>query len=220
MNLLVIGDVHGCYHTLRDLVENHWNPEESILVQVGDLVNKGPHTAQCIQYWMTLEKEHAGKVFLLKGNHEIKYLRRLQAPSIFTHWNSSVYNLKRVGLKPKKVIKWLKDKPLKWENEHILITHAGVGKTLKDPFDVQNHNGVLYNKQPLKRLPQVQVKGHNIVDGHRPVFSPAENAWYIDTGAWTKKFLSAIVLNENGEMQEIIRVHKSVKDFRISAAHQ
>lgn len=220
MDLLVIGDVHGCYHTLRDLVENHWDPETTILIQLGDLVNKGPHSSKCIKYWLSLEEQHAGKVFLLKGNHELKYLKRLQAPSIFTHWNTNVYDLKREGLVPKTIVKWLKDKPLKWENEHVLVTHAGVGKNAAKPFVPQSRSGVLYNKQALKRLPKVQVKGHNIVEGHRPVFKPNENAWYIDTGAWSKKFLSAIHLSETGEMKNIVRVHKNVKDFAGAPSHR
>ena len=74
MRVLVIGDVHGCYYTLKDLVENYWDPQQDYLVQLGDLINKGLHSAKCVKYWLKLEEKYPYQVFLLRGNHEQMYI--------------------------------------------------------------------------------------------------------------------------------------------------
>ena len=67
MKLLVIGDVHGCYYTLKELVEKHWHPGEEILIQLGDLINKGPYSGKCIKYWQELEKNIRAKRFFYEA---------------------------------------------------------------------------------------------------------------------------------------------------------
>ncbi len=63
MNLLIVGDVHGCYHTFKKLVDENWNPEEELLIQIGDLINKGPHSGLCSKYWRKLEKKYRNAQF-------------------------------------------------------------------------------------------------------------------------------------------------------------
>lgn len=212
MDLLIIGDVHGCYFTLKKLLKEYWNPDEMMLVQAGDLVNKGPHSAQCIKLWMRLENEHPGKVVMIRGNHEQKLINSIRRPSIFNSAGAVRNQLKKEKMRLKEVRKWLQKLPLKWENEHVLVTHAGIAKKTKDPYNLTSRNGVLYNKGPLRTLDKVQVKGHSIVEGHKPVFSPTENAWYIDTGAWTKKYLSALLLSFSGERKQVIRIPTKGED--------
>lgn len=121
-------------------------------------------------------------------------------------------NLKRSELNLKKVRKWLEALPLKWENEDLLITHAGIARNNKDPWHVSSRSGVLFNKGPLASLDKIQIKGHSIVEGNKPVFNPKENAWYIDTGAWTKKYLTALRLNLQGEKLAVVRVPTDQRD--------
>ncbi len=40
MNLFIIGDVHGCFHTFSELL-THRDPATEHLIQVGDLVDRG-----------------------------------------------------------------------------------------------------------------------------------------------------------------------------------
>lgn len=213
MNLLVIGDVHGCYHTLVKLLDENWNPKNELLIQVGDLVNKGPNSAQCIRYWMELEGKHPEKVILLKGNHELKFIEGLRKKGELEGEENLKQNIKKEGLKRKQVRQWLKELPLKWENDHILITHAGIGKKVEDPYREEGVEGVLHNKGPLKCLDKLQVKGHSIVEGHKPVFNPSENTWYIDTGAWTKKYLSALRLSPEGKLLKVVNAPTQPADI-------
>ena len=214
MNLLVIGDVHGCYHTLKDLVEEHWDVENELLIQLGDIVNKGQYSIECIKYWQELQAKHGDYVVMLRGNHEQHFVK----DSIDHPRDLDNALLQRDalagGMKVRTLKKWLSNLPLGWENDDILVTHAGVAKSCINPFSAESKSGVLYNKGPLKCLKKIQVKGHSIVSGDKPVFVPRENAWYIDTGAWTKKYLSAIRLSPTGEMLKVVRVKTRSEDKR------
>lgn len=215
MNVLVIGDVHGCYHTLKKMVEEHWNPEREVLVQIGDIINKGPHSTECVQYWRSLETKYGrDMVIMIRGNHEQAFIDK-------SHEGTSELENQKLeddallhDVKPSNMRDWFAQLPLAWENESILITHGGIARKGKNLISIKAKSGVLYNKGPLRRLDKVQVKGHSVVTGDKPVFVPRENAWYIDTGAWNKKYLSAIRLDEEGEMINVFRVKTRKEDKR------
>lgn len=68
--ILVIGDVHGCLNELKHLVdkgvkdENNGQPFDAIIL-VGDLVNKGPLSAEVIKY---VRKQRGW--YTVRGNHD------------------------------------------------------------------------------------------------------------------------------------------------------
>lgn len=64
---LVIGDVHGCYDELMELLDKHRGSRH--VVFVGDLVDKGPRPHRCVE----LAKAISATVVL--GNHEENHLR-------------------------------------------------------------------------------------------------------------------------------------------------
>ena len=62
---LVVGDVHGCFYTLdRALRKINFDPALDRLFGVGDLVNRGPHSKDAIEW---LETRFCGVTL---GNHE------------------------------------------------------------------------------------------------------------------------------------------------------
>ncbi|MGB0176320.1 MAG: metallophosphoesterase family protein, partial [Owenweeksia sp.] len=172
MKILVIGDVHGCYHTLKALVDKYWDPDEQILIQLGDLINKGPHSGKCIRYWQKLESDFPKKTVLLRGNHEQILLDYFYKNKQEASVKSLAQNIENEGLDLAKVCDWLRIKGLKWESEGVLVTHAGIGKNTEDPFDIKSNRGVLLNRSPLQRLDKVQVVGHTMVSGGKPIFNP------------------------------------------------
>ncbi len=203
MQVLVIGDVHACYHTLKALVETYWNPQEMVLVQLGDLINKGRHNAWTINYYWELQRKHPGKVIWLRGNHEHALVKKIQNRP----WSE---NLQRLDTNLSKHAKslfqlsiHLKNQPLVWENDHVLITHAGYHKKPEKNTDLEHPRSIINNREELKSLPKMQIVGHNVVEGNKPIFSPKENAWRIDTGAYAKKYLSALLIDENGKTSVI-----------------
>src|SRR5690606_5028508 len=136
-----------------------------------DLINKGPHSGLCIKYWMKLEEQYPGRALLLRGNHEQMFIDGWQSPGREEGLRKLIRNIKREGLDLGHTAEWLAAKPLKWESEGVLVTHAGIARTAEDPFDEKSPKGVLYNRQTLKPMGKLQIIGHTIVKGNKPVFS-------------------------------------------------
>jgi serine/threonine protein phosphatase 1 len=68
----VVGDIHGCFNQLDQALESvRFNPSCDRLFSVGDLVDRGPQSAKCLEY-LALPWFYA-----VSGNHEqmaIEYL--------------------------------------------------------------------------------------------------------------------------------------------------
>ncbi len=69
MRKIVIGDIHGCAHTFKKLVEKVELSTKDELVLLGDLIDRGPDTKGVLDEILRL-REKGFKVELIKGNHE------------------------------------------------------------------------------------------------------------------------------------------------------
>jgi bis(5'-nucleosyl)-tetraphosphatase (symmetrical) len=72
-NFLFIGDIHGCLEELQELISkaveaNEGRPFQAV-VCTGDLVNKGPYSAQVIQY-IRQQQQVKEPWLVVRGNHD------------------------------------------------------------------------------------------------------------------------------------------------------
>ena len=81
-SVIAIGDVHGDFDDFTALLQhiglidkqNHWAGGKTTLVQVGDLLDRGPKPREVMDLLMALEKEApqvGGRAVSLLGNHEM-----------------------------------------------------------------------------------------------------------------------------------------------------
>lgn len=82
MKLYAIGDVHGCYSELIeliDLIDKDRGDDDCKIVFVGDYVDRGPDSALVVEYLNQLRnQEMPGFEFIfLKGNHEDMMIKAL-----------------------------------------------------------------------------------------------------------------------------------------------
>jgi predicted MPP superfamily phosphohydrolase len=79
--IVAVGDLHGDFAVWRDIAraaqlvddQGHWIGGEAVLVQTGDVVDRGPDSLKIIQEFMRLQSEALrahGQVIALVGNHE------------------------------------------------------------------------------------------------------------------------------------------------------
>jgi hypothetical protein len=79
--IVAVGDLHGDYSVWRDIAgaaglvnaAGHWAGGKTILVQVGDMVDREPDSAKIVRELMQLQREApkaGGRVVVLVGNHE------------------------------------------------------------------------------------------------------------------------------------------------------
>jgi hypothetical protein len=83
--VVAIGDVHGDFDDFLAILQrtalidaqHHWTGDKATLVQVGDLLDRGPKPREVMDLMMALEKEApktGGRVVSLLGNHEMMNL--------------------------------------------------------------------------------------------------------------------------------------------------
>ncbi|MBB6452643.1 serine/threonine protein phosphatase 1 [Salirhabdus euzebyi] len=216
MNLFVIGDVHGCYYTFEKMINTYWNREEELLIQVGDLIDRGNYSPETVAFARTLQEKYPNQVIFLKGNHEYEII--LHFVDMFNkHWyrqcgEVTLNQYKRVNRSPEKDVNWFESLPLIWENDRVYVSHAGIAKNAIDPFNEENPLGVLWNREPLKNINKLQIHGHTPLD--EPTFDAESNTWNIDTGAAFSGYLTGVKINENGEVKGFYNIKTDSRDKR------
>ena len=158
---IAIGDVHGCADELEELLNALELEPEDRVIQLGDLVNRGPDSRRVLQ----LVREY--KIEALIGNHELRLLRARKA--------RSTKNLKDYD---HETIRQLKKED--WDYLSALKPHI-----LLDREDtVLVHGGFLPNrpwqKQSLDIITSIQVidkKGKAAKRSDAPSANPWADSW-------------------------------------------
>ncbi|MCR8642720.1 serine/threonine protein phosphatase [Paenibacillus sp. N1-5-1-14] len=208
MNVLVVGDVHGCYHTFRELVEANWNPEQEVLVQLGDLIDRGNFVPRTLQYARELKEQYGEQVVFLKGNHEFEWIEHvLRGPN--DNWlrqcgQDTLDQLAQVNMEYETVTSWVEALSLVWENDHVFISHAGVSLAAHNPLLEDSEVGVLWNRTPLKDIGKLQIIGHTPCKSGKPEYDESSHTWNIDTGVYKPNGLSAIRVSLQGEVLQLV----------------
>lgn len=70
INTLVIGDIHGCYAELQELLDQADLNSEDMIIALGDIVDRSPETPEVVEFF----RSHLHARSLL-GNHERKHIR-------------------------------------------------------------------------------------------------------------------------------------------------
>ena len=216
----VIGDVHGCYHTLKELVDKIKNKYPNIKIFcVGDLVDRGNNSFEVIEFVV------AEKIQCVIGNHDFMFYSNMRDPFslMAKSWNYNGAETTLASYKDKlnqidKHLDLIINSPLFFNLDDCFISHAGISKSLKDKLpenflsddaalkeilsnDLFNQNSIIWARGDLLNIGKLQVVGHT----HRKevYFDKVSNAIYIDTTAFGNNKLSAAIVEQNN-LVEII----------------
>jgi serine/threonine protein phosphatase 1 len=213
----VVGDIHGRLDLLDELLAkihadtDRRGPRETLLVFVGDLIDRGPHSAQVIERLRTYRHPNVRPIFLL-GNHEEVMLRILDGDaSLITKWRlfGGAQCLKSYGVDPRRLgpadAKALATIRAAVPQEHVdflrsfadscrfgdyLFVHAGIrpGVDLQE----QSQSDLRWIREPF--LLDESDHGFIVVHGHtiRPEVEEKSNRIGIDTGAFATGVLTAL----------------------------
>lgn len=204
-NTYIIGDVHGCFYTLQNLIKKL--PEDADLIFVGDLCDKGNFSKEVIEFVIS------GGYACVKGNHEHlmeKYLYDAVHHDIHSPWSSD-YRYGGIATYEsylddheimQRHLEWIADLPMYIELNEYFITH---GFAL--PFYEHRNDDSFYNDFLLHRyevgmdVPDgevINIFGHCVFDE----VVNAENFYGIDTGCSYGKKLTALKLGSMHTIQE------------------
>jgi serine/threonine protein phosphatase 1 len=169
----VIGDVHGCYYTLKALIENQLQPSRHDHVYLlGDSIDRGPYSKTVLDYCLQLDQ--AGyRITMLRGNHEQMLLDALQDKRIMEIWLTrnggwatlqsfhahTIYDI------PDHYIELISKMPYYVELQDFILVHASLNLALENPFSD------IYSMLWARETPMYPEKIHfrRIVHGHTPL---------------------------------------------------
>jgi bis(5'-nucleosyl)-tetraphosphatase (symmetrical) len=126
MKTYVIGDLQGCAHEARLLLD-HISQDaqgDARILFVGDLINRGPESLRALRGMKALSESSAGKVDALLGNHDLHLL----AVAVGAQSVSRSDTLDEILAAPDRdeLIEWLRHRPLAMFVDAHLLVHAGV----------------------------------------------------------------------------------------------
>ncbi|MGI4835748.1 MAG: metallophosphoesterase [Janthinobacterium lividum] len=216
MNYFVVADVHGCLHTLRELL-THWRPAEEVLVQLGDLVDRGNYAPETVELCRQLSYDFPTQTVFLQGNHDWAMAEHVGPDGPYRAWlgwggRTTLQQYRRHPALLAAHAAWLKERPLFYETDHLLFSHAGFAN-VPAPADPTNGEGVLWRRGPLQNHGKLQVVGHTPTDDSQPFFDAAANAIYLDTGAVFGHCLTGLRLSETGAIAETVVVPVHGRDI-------
>jgi predicted phosphodiesterase len=128
--LIFIGDIHGCFRELGQLLERLAPVDDDMVVSVGDVVTKGPAAARCLDLW------RERRYLAVQGNNEIKLLGRAVP---FLRFFS---NADRAVLSRRDLLRYIASWPLviDFPKENIAAVHGGFLPQMEiAPEDVEHH---------------------------------------------------------------------------------
>lgn len=215
-----IGDVHGRLDLLNDVLSriefdiDSRSEAQNILVFLGDLIDRGPHSAQVIERASNYRRMGVRMVFL-SGNHEEVLLRLLRGESRFVRdWLrfggaecAKSYHVKPTALKnmdPDRAVATLRQKiPVAHQRflqsfvdtfriGSYLFVHAGVRPGV--PLSEQTQADLRWIREPF--LDNDQDHGFIVVHGHTIAerIDVRGNRIGLDTGAYRSGVLTAMGL--------------------------
>lgn len=206
---IVVGDIHGCYDELTDLLEKAALTSDDRVVSVGDLIVKGEKNREVLDLFIEDERFSA-----VLGNHD-RALRR--------YWRGEEVSLKDSQEKTRRELEhaearysaYLQQLPLMIDLDSHLVVHAGVrpnvalaGQVVEDLTELRTLGVDRTNREGVPWYDRYD--GEKIVlFGHWPAPRPrrGKRAIGLDTGCVYGYDLTAYII----ETEEFL----SVKAHRV-----
>ncbi len=170
--LFAIGDIHGCFDSLKELVKNKIQlQKDDKLILLGDYIDRSDKSKEVIDFIMELQ-EKGFDVVPLMGNHEAMLLDAHEDEKNISKWiqNGGDKTLKSFEISSlkdieSKYIKFFKDLRYYYSFENFLFVHAGFNDNVLNPFT--DYYSMLWKCKETYTNPLLSDK--TIVHGHNPI---------------------------------------------------
>lgn len=191
--IYAVGDIHGCLDKLERMMEEiDPDPENDLLVFLGDYIDRGPDSRGVVDLVLRLRETYRHTT-CLRGNHEEMFLDFIlhgENRDLY-FFNGGRDTLRSYGLSPdhplserdfpEEHIRFFKSLPYTYETEEFIFVHAGLRPGT--PLDRQDRRDLVWIRNEFIFGPC--EFGKTVVFGHTPFHQPFVDAckFGIDTGA-------------------------------------
>jgi serine/threonine protein phosphatase 1 len=170
--LFAIGDIHGCFESLKELVENKIQlQKDDKLILLGDYIDRGDKSKEVVDFIIELQ-EKGFDVIPLIGNHEAMLLDAFADDKNISKWiqNGGDKTLKSFEISSvedieSKYIKFFKGLRYYYSFEEFLFVHAGFNDNVVNPFT--DFYSMLWKCKESYTNPLLLDK--TIIHGHNPI---------------------------------------------------
>jgi len=177
---IAIGDIHGCYRTLKKLIESQVKPEKDDEIYfVGDYIDRGPRSREVLDYIIDL-KWKGYKVFPIRGNHEDLMIKAFSDEKYLLAWfqngaettlqsfdipENIINDYEGLRLIPERYIHFLSSLSYYYDLDDFIIVHAGLNLGSSD--FLSDTQAMLWSRE-VKGL-NLLKDGCCIIHGHTPM---------------------------------------------------
>lgn len=228
--IFVIGDVHGridLFEQILEIIDAEIGARRLVrpkLVFVGNVIDRGPNSAEVLTRLRNLTLEFPDNVTCLLGNHEQMCLDFLDAPlARFSRWakagaeeclesyhvslplagltNESAEDAAATlrGVMGEDLISWLRNLPMILSSGNLHVVHAAVDP--RRPIEEQTPRVLTWGHPEF--LTVARGDGHWIAHGHSRVERACvkDSRIAVDTGAWETDVLSCAMILPEGTVE-------------------
>lgn len=199
MRILVIGDIHGCYVELQDLLKKADLASEDRIIALGDIVDRGPESPKVFDFFRTQPDASS-----LMGNYERKHIRSFRgelqpalSQRITRHQLEDGYP---------EAVAWMECLPLYLELPEAVLVHGYLETGI--PLEAQRENvlcGTMGGDHYLRST--YDRPWYELWDDEKPVivghmdylrtgepFIYQDHIFGLDTGCAHGRFLTGLIL--------------------------
>ena len=201
--LFAIGDVHGYFDKLEDLMGHcrrlaETAEEDARFVLLGDYIDRGPSSSEVLAFLAS----GPPNVQAIRGNHEDLMLRALDRPDDAELWYSNggletlvSYLANTAAEIPAQHIALVRSLPLFIDDGLRLFVHAGIDV---EDFSARDPHTLMWTRRYPPDgavLPRFLIHGHTPTRTRKPDLRP--NRLNLDTGAGFGYALTAAVFQDD-----------------------
>jgi serine/threonine protein phosphatase 1 len=170
--LFAIGDIHGCFDSLKELIENKIQLQKNDkLILLGDYIDRGEKSKEVVDFIIELQ-EKGFDIIPLMGNHEAMLLEAYENDKNTSIWiqNGGSETLKSFEISSlkdveSKYIEFFKVLRYYYSFEDFLFVHAGFNDNVINPFT--DYYSMLWKCKESYTNPLLECK--TIIHGHYPI---------------------------------------------------
>ena len=171
MKTIIIGDVHGSFLQLTQLLDQvQLDCQRDRLIFLGDLMDRGPQSWEVFDLVRRLKLEMGERCMLIKGNHEQMMLEAEKDRMMMNLWYTNgggrtVQSFKRHRDQVWNHSAWFRQMVLYVETEDFICVHGGIGPEGPEQTDEETF---LWDRFILEG----NYQGKLVIAGHTPLSTP------------------------------------------------